>query len=536
LAELVRKGEVLPAELVEEAIRRIEKVDPQVNAVIERMYDQARKTAAGDLPDGPFRGVPFLIKDIMADHAGVRSCRGSRFLTGDVPERDSEIVRRYKTAGVVILGKTNTPEFGLLPVTEPELCGPTNNPWDLTRTAGGSSGGSAAVAARVVPVAHGNDGGGSIRIPASCCGVFGLKPTRGRTPTGPNLAETWQGMAVNHVLSLSVRDSAAMLDATAGPEVGAPYYAPLPDRSFLEEVGAEPDRLRIAYTADPLLPGKTHPDCVKGLEETVKLCQELGHEMVEAAPKVDGSAFARAFLTVICRETRAGIREAEPLVGRKATSADFETVTWALNLLGQQFNAGDFAMAVRTLKDTAHGLGYFFEDHDMLLTPTVAMPPPVAGALQPRGGELAAMKLLGRLNAGRLLRALVDPDALAADTYAFIACLPPFNASGQPAMSVPLYWNDEGLPIGMQSWGTMAARQRCSGWRPSLSKQDPGVTASRPCTPRGRGARPLLGTIWICTCLCPVLPCQSCQVGSIGVEQMVDDGSQVPSAAARTLP
>jgi amidase len=454
LAELVRKGDVQPAELVEEAIRRIDQVNPQVNAVIEKTYDQARKGAAGDLPDGPFRGVPFLIKDIMADLAGVPSRRCSRFLNDYVPERDSEIVRRLKAAGVVILGKTNLPEFGLMPVTEPELFGPTNNPWDLTRTSGGSSGGSAAaVAARAVPLAHGNDGGGSIRVPASCCGVFGLKPTRGRTPTGPDQAEYWQGMAINHVLSLSVRDSAAMLDATTGAEAGAPYYPPPPERPFLEEVGADPGQLRIAYTAKPLLPGTMHPDCTKGLEETVKLCQELGHEMVEAVPEVDGSTFAKAFLTMVCAETRANIEEAETLVGRKATSADFETVTWALSLLGQQFSAGDFARALHTLKDTGQRLGHFFEEYDMLLTPTLATPPPKAGALQPAGGELMVMKLLGRLNAGGLLRTVANIDALAAETFAFIPCLPVFNATGQPAMSVPLYWNDEGLPVGMQFVG-----------------------------------------------------------------------------------
>jgi amidase len=454
LAALVREGEVQPAELVEEAIGRIEQVNPQINAVIEKIYDRARKAVAEGLPEGPYRGVPFLIKDILGDYAGVPSRRSSRFLNDFVPERDSEIVRRHKAAGMVILGKTNAPELGLLPVTEPELFGPTNTPWDLTRTSGGSSGGSAAaVAARVVPVAHGNDGGGSIRVPASCCGVFGLKPTRGRTPIGPDIAEAWQGMAINHVLSLSVRDSAAMLDATAGPEVGAPYYPPPPERPFLEEVGANPGRLRIAYTAKPLLPGEMHPDCVKGLEETVKLCQELGHEMVEAAPELDGSAFARAFLTMVCGETRAGIEEAEVLVGRKATSADFEAATWALSLLGKQFSAGDFAKAVHTLKDTAQRMGYFFEEYDMLLTPTLAMPPVKTGALQPQGAELMAMKLLGRLNAGGLLQIFADIDALAEDIFAFIPCLPLFNVSGQPAMSVPLHWNDEDLPIGMHFVG-----------------------------------------------------------------------------------
>jgi amidase len=196
-----------------------------------------------------------------------------------------------------------------------------------------------------------------------------------------------------------------------------------------------------------------HPDCVKGLEETVELCQALGHEMVEAAPELDGRAFAKAFLTMVCGETRAGIEEAEALIGRKAKAADFEAVTWALNLLGGQFSAGDFARAVHTLKDTAQRVGYFFEEYDMLLTPTLAMPPVKTGALQPQGAELMAMKVLGRLNAGRLLRAVADIDALAEDTFAFIPCLPLFNASGQPAMSVPLYWNDEDLPIGMQFVG-----------------------------------------------------------------------------------
>jgi len=454
LAELVRKGEVQPAELVEEAIGRIERVNPKVNAVIEKMYDLARKAAAAGLPDGPFRGVPFLLKDIMADHAGVPSTRCSRFLKDYRPDHDSEIVRRHKAAGLVILGKTNAPELGLLPVTEPELFGPTLTPWDLTRTSGGSSGGSAAaVAARMVPLAHGNDGGGSIRIPAACCGVFGFKPTRGRTPVGPDLAEAWQGLAINHVLTRSVRDSAAMLDATAGPEVGAPYYPVPPARPFLEEVGADPGRLRIAFTAEPLLPALVHPDCARGVRETARLCEELGHQVVEATPRIDGQAFAKAFLTMVCAETRAGVADAERLVGRKATAASFETQTWSMALLGDQFTAGDLAVAVALMKAAGRQVGTFFEDYDVLLTPTLAMPPVKIGALQPKSKDLVAMKVLGRLNAGKLLRAFADIDALAAETFAFMPFPPLFNATGQPAMSVPLVWNDEGLPIGMQFVG-----------------------------------------------------------------------------------
>ncbi|MGC8826884.1 MAG: amidase [Anaerolineae bacterium] len=454
LAELVRRKEVTPLELVEEAISRIEKVNPQINAVIHPMYDLARRQAQGELPAGPFQGVPFLLKDLLVHYAGVPTRCGSRFFKGFIPDHDSEMVRRYKAAGVIILGKTNAPELGIVPYTEPELFGPTNNPWALSRTAGGSSGGSAAaVAARIVPMAHGNDGGGSIRIPASCCGVFGLKPTRGRNPIGPDLGEAWQGLAIDHVLTLSVRDSAAMLDATAGPDVGAPYFAPPPARPFLEEVGQDPGRLRIAFTTKPLLPATVHPDCVKGVEETAKLLADLGHHVEEAAPQIDGSAFARAFLTMVCGETQADIEDGETLVGRKATHRDFESSTWALMLLGRQISSGEFARAVRLLYWFGRQIGHFFEEYDVLLTPTLAMPPFETGALRPKGFEAFALKLLGSLNAGALLNALAGIEALAEQVFAFIPFTPVFNVTGQPAMSVPLYWNAEGLPIGMHFVG-----------------------------------------------------------------------------------
>jgi amidase len=457
LAQLVRKKEVKPSELVEEAINRIENLNPQINAVIHKMYDLAKEAAEGDLPDGAFRGVPFLLKDILAAYAGVPMRGGSRFYNDFVPDHDSEIVKRYKAAGVCILGKTNTPEYGLVPVTEPELFGPSNNPWDLTRTTGGSSGGSAAaVAAGVVPLAHGNDGGGSIRIPASCCGLFGLKPTRGRNPLGPDLGEVWQGMVCDHVLTRSVRDSAAMLDATAGPDIGALYYAAPPSRPFLDEVGDNPGKLRIAFTSKPFLPGVVHEDCIKSLEATVKLCQDLGHELVEAAPKIDGKGFAQAFMTMACGETRANIEEAEAFFGRKATFSDFEPSTWAVGLLGKQCTAAEFSRAIRLLQNSARQVGQFFEDHDVLLTPTLAMPPVITGTLQPKRTEVLAMKLLGRLNAGALINALAGIDALADKVFEFVPYTPVFNATGQPAMSVPLYWNDEGLPIGVHFVGRYA--------------------------------------------------------------------------------
>jgi len=251
-AELVRTKAVTPLELVDAAIRRIERVNPQVNAVVTPLFDAARAAARAPLPDGPFRGVPFLLKDLIALLAGVPLSSGSASMDGFVPDHDSELVRRYKRAGLVIVGKTSTPEFGLPPTTEPRRFGPCRNPWDLARTSGGSSGGAAAaVASGMVPAAHGNDGGGSIRIPASCCGVFGLKPTRGRNPLGPGYGDLFSGLVAEHALTRSVRDSAALLDATAGPDLGDPYWAPPPVRPFLAEVGVDPGPLRIGFTVDP---------------------------------------------------------------------------------------------------------------------------------------------------------------------------------------------------------------------------------------------------------------------------------------------
>jgi amidase len=454
LAELVRKKEVKPSELVEEAISRIEKLNPQLNAVIYKMYELARKAADVDLPDGPFKGVPFLMKDILMAYAGVPLTMGSRFFKDFVPDHDSELVKRFKAAGIIVVGKTNTPEFGLVPITEPELFGPTNNPWDLSRTPGGSSGGSAAaVAARMIPLAHASDGGGSIRMPASCCGLFGLKPTRGRNPIGPDFGEAWRGLVCDHVLTRSVRDSAAMLDATAGPDIGAPYYAMPSTRPFLSEVSTDPGKLRIAFTSEPFLGSIVDKDCVKGLEATAKLCKDLGHEVVEAAPQIDGEAFAKAFLTIVCVETRATIEEGEVLLNRKASFKDFEPSTWALGLLGRQCRAPELSKSLNLAQLTARQIGEFFKKHDVLLTPTLAMPPVATGALQPKGMRAVAMKLLSSLNAGGLINMMSGIDVSAQRVFGFMPYTPLFNVTGQPAMSVPLYWNDKGLPIGMQFVG-----------------------------------------------------------------------------------
>jgi amidase len=450
LAELVRTRQVSATELLEEAIARVEALNPRLNAVVVRMYDRARGEIARGLPDGPFRGVPFLLKDLLSMYAGVPTSCGTRLLKDLPAPRDSETVRRYRGSGVVILGKTNTPELGILPVTEPELFGPCRNPWDPSRTPGGSSGGAAAaVAAGMVPLAGGGDGGGSLRIPASCCGLFGLKVTRGRTPTGPDLGEVWHGFAFEHVVTRSVRDSAAMLDVLQGADVGAPYAAPHLERPFLSEVTTDPGRLRIAFTTRPLLGQRVHEDCVAGVRAAAALLERLGHQVEEAAPALDGEAFALAFLTVLMGEASADIEWVAALAGRRAGAGDFEPATYALGLLGRAMSAGDYAVAARRLQLASREIARFFERYDVLLTPTLAGPPVPIGALQPSAAERAVLRIVGRMNAGWLLKALGVVGPMAARTFDWIPYTPVFNVTGQPAMSVPLHWNAQGLPIGM---------------------------------------------------------------------------------------
>ncbi len=482
LAELVRKKEISAVELVEEAIQRIETHNPALNAVINKLYDSARDTAKKPLPDGPFAGVPFLIKDLLSTIAGVPTSNGNRLWKNIPAKMDSELVKRWKKAGVVILGKTNTPEFGLTPYTEPLAFGPTHNPWDLTRITGGSSGGSgAAVAARLVPLASGGDGGGSIRIPASACGVFGLKPTRGRTPTGPVLGEAWHGFAIEHVLTRSVRDSAAMLDATQGADVGAPYFAPPVSRPFLDEVSTKPGKLRIAVSAAPMLGKNVHADVLKAFAETVSLLKELGHEIIEAAPQVDGEAFSLAFVTILAAELRADIEEAARAAGKKVSVSDFDPASFGLGMLGKAMSAEEYAAAARYLQTSARQVSRFCEDYDLLLTPTLSQPPVKVGALQPAASEKTLISLIGSFDGGGLLKMMGIIKPLAAQTFEFMPWTPVFNVTGQPAMSVPLYWNAENLPIGMHfvgKFGDEATLLRLAGQleqaKPWAQKTPPG--------------------------------------------------------------
>jgi amidase len=454
LAELVRRRQVSPAELLEEAIARNERVNGKLGAVILKLYDDARRTAAAPLadPNAPFAGVPFLVKDIHAAMAGVPATAASRYFVGYRAPRDATIVARFRRAGLVIFGRTNAPELGLLPVTEPELYGPARNPWNPALTPGGSSGGAAAaVAAGVVPIAHANDGGGSIRIPASCCGLFGLKPTRARTPAGPDYSQLLNGFSIAHAVSRSVRDSAALLDAIAGPEPTSPYWAPPLARPLLSEVGAPPGKLRIALTKRPQVTvAPLHPDCAAATDDAARLLADLGHHVEEADPDIDAEAFARDFFTVVCVETAAFLARAALELGRRPRRGELESATAMTALLGRQRSALEAARAHDRLDAVARKALNFFERYDLLLSPALALPPLAIGALNPRGLEAFGQELLLRLHLGALLRIPGVIDASMRRVFSFIPFSPLANVTGQPAMSVPLHWNADGLPIGVQ--------------------------------------------------------------------------------------
>lgn len=435
LADLVRRKQVKPEELLESAISRIETINPKINAVVTKMYDEARRTIAGGLPDGPFKGVPFLLKDLGASYAGARATSGSRLLADYVPDYDSELVKRYKKAGLVIMGKTNTPEFGLVTTTESVLLGPAKNPWKLDHSTGGSSGGSAAaVASRLVPFAHGNDGGGSIRIPSSCCGVFGMKPSRGRMPNGPEAGEVWEGFAIDHALSLSVRDSAALLDATSAPEIGAPYGIPAPERPFLEEIGRDPGKLRIAFfTKGNVKP--IHPDCTAAVKNAAELCESLGHTVEESAPELDMESISDAYLLVVMAHTAAMLDQIGRLIGKKITAEMVENWTWALAQRGWKASAADLANTKAVFNIATRTVAGFLTRYDVILTPTLAAPPPKLGYLNTM--ELSFEEMMDRMR----------------ETNIFC---PLHNITGLPSMSVPLYWNSQRLPIGVQFTGRYA--------------------------------------------------------------------------------
>ncbi len=426
-AELVRKREVTPRELVDAAIARIERLNPTLNAVVTPMFDEAR-AAVDSLPDGPLMGVPTLLKDLGAAYSGVRQASGSGALRDFVPNYDSAIITRLKAAGLVAVGKSATPEFGILPTTEPLAFGPTRNPWDLSRSSGGSSGGAAAaVAAGIVPVAHASDGGGSIRIPAANCGLVGLKPSRGRVSMAPT-ADT-VGLSVWHAITRSVRDSALLLDIVSGYVPGDPYVAPPPALPFRNEVGAPTGRLRIALSTTPPNGGAVHPDCVAAVTDAARLCESLGHEVVEDAPPVDTEQLTPAFLTVWASMVAAGVDGLPVLTGMTPDPDSFEPLTRALAEQGRLVNASQYLQSLTVLQMIARRVLAWHERYDLLLTPVLAEPPALLGSFD----STPENPLHGIVRAG-----------------SYSSFTPLANVTGQPAISLPLHWNEGNLPIGVQ--------------------------------------------------------------------------------------
>jgi amidase len=433
LAELIAKKEITPIELLDAVRQNVEAINPRINAFNQLFFDKAEANITEGLPDGPFRGVPFALKDLGQHLRGTVTSAGSRVWKDDVADYDSTLVARYKRAGLVIFGKTTTPELGLTTSTESVLFGETHNPWDITRTSGGSSGGSAAaVAARILPAAHASDGGGSIRIPASCCGLFGLKPTRGRVPMGPDQFEGWNGFSVHHVVTISVRDCAALLDATAGAELGSPFFSPQPQQPFVKETLTAPKQLRVAVVIDP--PGGTplDPACKTAALEAAKLCESLGHLVEERKLPIEHEVMFEAFLTVINASTARTLADAAKTLGREVTEKDVETVTWVMNHQGRKIDAISYGRAILTAHQIGLAMARFLENYDVILSPTLAKPPVPLGVLS-----------LSPANIQDFTKEITE----------FGPYTALYNVTGQPSMSVPLHWTTDGLPVGVMFSG-----------------------------------------------------------------------------------
>jgi amidase len=432
-AELVASGKVSPVEMVNAAIERVERYDGALNALTYRWFEAARELASSsDLPEGPFRGVPYLLKDLYAAEAGKPLSNGSKaYKAADyVSTEDSTLVARYKASGLISIGRSNSPEFGSVPVTEPEAWGPTRNPWDLSRTPGGSSGGSAsAVAAGIVPIAHASDGGGSIRIPAACCGLVGLKVSQGRISMGPSRDES--NLGVEHCVSRSVRDSARLLDATHGPGIGDVIIAPTPRRPFIDEVGADPGRLRIGFLDFNPRGGDVHADCVDGVHKTAKLLESLGHHVEPGFPDIfSDNEIGRAFSMLWSTNMGTAIRRFSQALGREMTPNDIEAMNWAQAEFAKGVNGVDFSLAQASSIQFRRAIqSWWTKGWDLLLTPTLSAPPLPIGSM-PNNPERPMTPLM---TAG-----------------SWVAFTSQFNISGQPAISLPLHRTAEGLPVGMQ--------------------------------------------------------------------------------------
>lgn len=431
LAHLVANKQVSASELLDEAVSRAEKANSKLNCFASIYPEIAKKQIDEGLPQGPFTGVPFPTKDLWVEVNGAPLTNGAKTFANFIAEKDSEITIRYRNAGMTIFGATTSPEFGLTTTTESLLHGQTANPWDISRTSGGSSGGaSSAVAAGVIPLAQASDGGGSIRIPAACTGLFGLKPSRGRTPFGPDKTEGWNGMSTIHCVSRSVRDSAALLDATHGIEVGSRYVAPEPVDNFMSALDRDPDSLRVAVWTEAPNGIKPDAEAQAGLDATCRLLESLGHEVIIDGPKLDGSALSKATLMTICASVAMAMDQVSENLGRDLTIDDMEKVTWRMTEFGKTIPMIEFAKANDAANIAAVALERFLDDQmcDLILAPTISRAPDKLGVLS---------------------LSPEDMDAYTDAVGSFAPWCPIFNQTGTPAMSVPLYWTESGLPLGM---------------------------------------------------------------------------------------
>lgn len=456
LAALVKKGEISAKELVEETIARIEEKDGEINAIVYRRFEAALAEAESQKGDRLFEGVPFLLKDLMQYIPDSPTGSGSRLLAGDKKPRETTFAKRLREAGLIVVGKAASSEFGLLPATETDAHGPVHNPWDLTRTPGGSSGGSAAaVAARYLPMASAGDGGGSIRIPAACCGLFGLKPSRGRSPLGPYMGQGWGGFAQELVVSRSVRDSAAAFDVIAPYEPGSPDAAPPLERPALEAIEERPRRLRIAYHAQPFVDVPVESAVREALERSVALLRELGHELIHLEPGFSGNELGRNFQKVV--SANAAFEIATAARERKLRAAKYiEGTSWVSKILGEKLSAVDYVESLSALHLEGRRLAEVYADVDVVLTPTLGKLPIRIGEVRPAGFEGFAVELLRRLDWAAPL-ALVDSYEIAINNvFSFIPFTPVANFTGEPSMSFPLEESPEGLPIGMMFTGKYA--------------------------------------------------------------------------------
>ncbi|HEX2127660.1 MAG TPA: amidase [Solirubrobacterales bacterium] len=466
-AELVRSGQASPVELVDAAIARIEELNPKLNAVIHELYEEGRAAAANSLPEGPFRGVPFLFKDIGAALAGQPFHLGTRILK-ELDFRapvDTFLGQRFRAAGFVTIGKTNTPELGILPTTEPNAYGPTRNPWNVEHTPGGSSGGSAAaVASGMVPVAHANDGGGSIRIPASHCGLVGLKPSRQRISEGPLIGDNISGLTAELVLTRSVRDVAAVLDAVHGPAPGDPYVAPPPARPYVEELEAEPGQLRIALVTRSAADIPVDPAVTDAARQAAQLLESLGHAISEraladASPD-DGTELIESFMIRWEAGQAATLATLERVLNRPIRAEEVEPLTWALAEAGRAHGAGEYLQAVGLHQLVSRVIaGWLDTEFDLLLTPTVGEPPPQLGAYDDSGPD--PMRAIRR----------------AWPTAAFSGI---FNATGQPAISIPLHRTDDGLPVGVQLVAPLGREDLLIRIAAQVERERPWIDATPP--------------------------------------------------------